>query len=55
MLRSPSDLSPAAPNVAAHCSAPQSSGVNVRGAQNVPGGDPISTAGGGVAYPRATT
>ena len=31
VLRSPSDLSPAAPNVAAHCSAPQSSGVNVRG------------------------
>jgi phospholipid/cholesterol/gamma-HCH transport system substrate-binding protein len=55
ILRSPSDLSPAAPNVAAHCSAPESSGVNVRGAQNVPGGDPLSASGGGVAYPRGTT
>ncbi|HEY2296271.1 MAG TPA: MCE family protein [Jatrophihabitans sp.] len=55
ILRSPSDLSPAAPNVGAHCSAPQSSGVNVRGAQNVPGGDPLSASGGGVAYPRGTT
>ena len=55
VLRSPSDLSPAAPNVAAHCSAPQSSGVNVRGAQNVPGGDPMSASGGGVRGHRATT
>jgi phospholipid/cholesterol/gamma-HCH transport system substrate-binding protein len=55
VLRSPSDLSPAAPNVGAHCSAPQSSGVNVRGAQNVPGGDPLSASGGGVAYPRGIT
>lgn len=55
ILRSPSDLSPAAPNVAAHCSAPESSGVNVRGAQNVPGGDPLSASGGDVAYPRGVT
>ncbi|MGH8860784.1 MAG: MCE family protein [Jatrophihabitantaceae bacterium] len=55
VLRSPSDLSPAAPNVAAHCTAPASSGVNVRGSANVPGGDPISASGGGVAYPRGTT
>jgi phospholipid/cholesterol/gamma-HCH transport system substrate-binding protein len=55
ILRSPSDLTPAAPNVAAHCSAPESSGVNVRGAQNVPGGDPLSASGGGVAYPRGVT
>ena len=54
-LRNPSDLSPAAPNVAAHCTAPVSSGTNVRGSANVPGGDPISTSGGGVAYPRGTT
>jgi phospholipid/cholesterol/gamma-HCH transport system substrate-binding protein len=54
-LRNPSDLSPAAPNVAAHCTAPASSGTNVRGSANVPGGDPISTSGGGVAYPRGTT
>jgi phospholipid/cholesterol/gamma-HCH transport system substrate-binding protein len=54
-LRNPSDLSPAAPNVAAHCTAPESSGVNVRGSANVPGGDPISASGGNVAYPRGTT
>jgi hypothetical protein len=29
--------------------------VNVRGAQNVPGGDPLSASGGGVAYPRGIT
>jgi phospholipid/cholesterol/gamma-HCH transport system substrate-binding protein len=55
VLRSPSDLTPAAPNVAAHCSAPESSGVTVRGAQNVPGGDPLSASGGNVAYPRGIT
>jgi phospholipid/cholesterol/gamma-HCH transport system substrate-binding protein len=54
-FRPPSDTSPAAPNTAAHCTAPVSSGTNVRGSANVPGGDPISTAGGGVAYPRVTT
>lgn len=53
--RQPSDTAPKAPNVAAHCTAPPSSGVNVRGSANVPGGDPISVSGGGVAYPRATT
>ncbi len=54
-IRPPSDLTPEAPNVAAHCNAPASSGVNVRGSQNVPGGDPISATGGNVPYPRATT
>ncbi len=54
-IRKPSDLRPAAPNVAARCTAPPSSGTNVRGSANVPGGDPISTSGGGVAYPRGTT
>ncbi len=53
--RSPAALSPQAPNTAAHCTAPASSGVNVRGSAHVPGGDPISTSGGGVAYPRAVT
>ena len=53
--RQPSDVAPKAPNVAAHCTAPPSSGTNVRGSANVPGGDPISTSGGGVAYPRANT
>ena len=55
VLRSPSNLTPQAPNVAAHCSAPESSGVNVRGSQNVPGGDPLSASGGDVAYPRGIT
>jgi phospholipid/cholesterol/gamma-HCH transport system substrate-binding protein len=41
--------------VAAHCTAPPSTGTNVRGSANVPGGDPISTSGGGVAYPRVRT
>jgi phospholipid/cholesterol/gamma-HCH transport system substrate-binding protein len=54
-IRSPADLRPAAPNVAARCTAPASSGTNIRGSAHVPGGDPISTSGGGVAYPRATT
>lgn len=54
-LRPPSDTSPQAPNTLAHCNRPASSGTNVRGAQNAPGGDPISTAGGGVAYPRVNT
>jgi phospholipid/cholesterol/gamma-HCH transport system substrate-binding protein len=53
--RQPSETAPKAPNVAARCTAPPSSGVNVRGSANVPGGDPISVSGGGVAYPRATT
>lgn len=55
VLRDPADLSPAAPNVGAHCTAAVSSGTNVRGSANVPGGDPISPSGGGVAYPRGTT
>lgn len=54
-VRAPSDLSPFPPNFAAHCSAPSSSGINVRGAQNAPGGDPISTNGSGIAYPRVNT
>jgi phospholipid/cholesterol/gamma-HCH transport system substrate-binding protein len=54
-FRPPSDTSPMAPNTAATCTAPVSSGENVRGSAHVPGGDPISTAGGGVAYPRVTT
>jgi len=53
--RPPSDTSPAAPNVGAQCTAPASSGIDVRGSQNVPGGDPVSTSGGGVTYSSATT
>jgi phospholipid/cholesterol/gamma-HCH transport system substrate-binding protein len=53
--RQPSETGPKAPNVGAKCTAPASSGTDVRGSQNVPGGDPISNSGGGVAYPRVTT
>lgn len=53
--RQPNDLSPQAPNVAAVCTAPLSSGSNVRGSAHVPGGDPVSASGGGYAYPRVTT
>lgn len=54
-VRVPSDTSPKAPNTAAHCDVSPNTGINVRGAQNAPGGDPMSTAGGNVAYPRVTT
>ncbi len=54
-FRVPSDLSPQPPNVGARCTAPVSSGTNVRGSANVPGGDPISTNGAGVAYPRVAS
>ena len=54
-IRKPSDLSLQAPNTAAHCDLSPSTGQDIRGAQNAPGGDPISTAGGNVAYPRVTT
>ncbi|MDP9091680.1 MAG: MCE family protein [Actinomycetota bacterium] len=54
-IRPPSDLSPIAPNTAAHCALAPSTGQNIRGVQNAPGGDPISTAGGQTAYPRVST
>ena len=54
-IRVPTDLRPEAPNVAAHCTAPVSSGTNVRGSANVPGGDPISTEGAGLVFPKATS
>jgi phospholipid/cholesterol/gamma-HCH transport system substrate-binding protein len=53
--RTPDLLGPMAPNTAAHCTAPVSSGVNVRGSANVPGGDPISVPGNIPPYPRAET
>jgi phospholipid/cholesterol/gamma-HCH transport system substrate-binding protein len=54
-VRAPSDLSPQRPNTAAHCTASSKTGVNVRGAQNAPGGDPISTPSDTRAYPRVAT
>ncbi|MBN9620979.1 MAG: MCE family protein [Actinobacteria bacterium] len=57
VTRDPSDTSPIAPNVAAHCSEPNSGSkyTNVRGSANIPGGDPMSTNYDGTAYPRALT
>ncbi|MGI8760677.1 MAG: MCE family protein [Jatrophihabitantaceae bacterium] len=54
-LRDPSNLTPEAPNTGAYCTARPSSGTQVRGSANVPGGDPISTSSGGTAYSRVTT
>ncbi len=45
--RQPSDTTPTAPNVAAHCAAPRGSATSVRGAQNAPGGDPVDTSAAG--------
>ncbi|SDJ43932.1 phospholipid/cholesterol/gamma-HCH transport system substrate-binding protein [Frankineae bacterium MT45] len=45
------DTSPAAPNTGAQCT----NGTSIRGAANTPGGDTMSTAGGGTVYPRANT
>ena len=51
-VRKPSDLSPQAPNTTAYCS---NLAINPRGSAHVPGGDPMTTGGGGIAYPRVTT
>lgn len=51
--RLPSQTAPAPVNVAAHCASPPP--INVRGAQNTPGGDPMYTAGGGTVYPKVDT
>ncbi len=55
--RGPNDLRPLPPNTSARCTAPVTgpNAKNVRGASQVPGGDPISLSGGGVAYPRVVT
>jgi phospholipid/cholesterol/gamma-HCH transport system substrate-binding protein len=55
VIRAPSNNAKEVPNTAAHCDLPPSTGQDVRGAQNAPGGDPISTASGNVAYPRVDT
>jgi phospholipid/cholesterol/gamma-HCH transport system substrate-binding protein len=56
-VRTPNDLRPIAPNVAARCTGPSTgkNATNIRGSAHVPGGDPISVSGGGVAYPRPVT
>ncbi len=54
-IRRPSETGPSTVNTAARCAMPRGSVTSVRGAQNTPGGDPISTAGGGTVYPRALT
>jgi phospholipid/cholesterol/gamma-HCH transport system substrate-binding protein len=54
-IRQPNQTEPKAPNVAARCTLPPSTGINVRGSANIPGGDPIAISGGGVAYPRVQT
>jgi hypothetical protein len=55
--RQPGNLTPIPPNTSARCTAPASGPgyKNVRGSANVPGGDPISTGGGSIAYPRVGT
>ena len=53
--RDPSQLDPIAPDTATQCTAPLSSGTDVRGSAHVPGGDPVSVSGGGYAYPRVLT
>jgi phospholipid/cholesterol/gamma-HCH transport system substrate-binding protein len=52
-IRKPSETGPAKTNTAAHCSLPAGSPTDIRGAQHAPGGDPITTGGGGTFYPRA--
>ena len=55
--RQPGNLQPIAPNTTVRCTAPASGPgyKQVRGSANVPGGDPISTGGAGIAYPRVKT
>jgi phospholipid/cholesterol/gamma-HCH transport system substrate-binding protein len=51
--RKPSETGPTSVNTSAQCTAPRGSPTDVRGAQNAPGGDPVSTSDGGTVYPRA--
>ncbi|MHA3702656.1 MCE family protein [Jatrophihabitans sp. YIM 134969] len=51
--RYPNDTSPATVNTSARCTSSASAGINVRGAQNAPGGDPIYTGDTGrYVYPK---
>ena len=48
-----SDTSPATTNTAAQCTSSPSTGINVRGAQNAPGGDPVYVGDSGrYVYPK---
>ena len=51
-VRKPNDTAPAQVNTAAQCTLPLGSTTDVRGAQHAPGGDPVTTGGGGTVYPR---
>ncbi len=52
-IRKPSQTGPAKTNTAARCALPAGSPTDIRGAQHAPGGDPVTTGGGGSFYPRA--
>jgi phospholipid/cholesterol/gamma-HCH transport system substrate-binding protein len=51
--RGPDDATPAAPNAAAQCTSGDPS--DIRGAQNVPGGDPVDPSAGSIVLPRTVT
>ncbi|HEV2886827.1 MAG TPA: MCE family protein, partial [Jatrophihabitans sp.] len=52
-IRKPSETGPSTVNTSAHCAMPRGSVTSVRGAQNTPGGDPVTTGGGSTVFPRA--
>lgn len=54
-IRKPSETGPSTINTSARCAVPRGSTTDVRGAQNAPGGDPVTTGGAGTVYPRALT
>ncbi len=54
-IRKPSETEPSTINTGARCAMPRGSVTSVRGAQNTPGGDPVTTGGGSTVYPRAMT
>lgn len=49
--RQPGNTTPAPINPAAQCTLPRGNPSTVRGAQNVPGGDPVDTSATGAVYP----
>jgi len=52
-IRKPSETGPSTINTSARCALPRGSVTSVRGAQNTPGGDPVTTGGGSTVFPRA--